>query len=112
VNCGHLPRLIVDEDGARFVGQGGLMLGLPMHDPHAELTVLRPGATMLMITDGLVEERRVFLDDNLEKLRATAEDAARDGIEAFVNRLMALFGPRDDDVAMIAVRRIGPAGAT
>jgi serine phosphatase RsbU (regulator of sigma subunit)/DNA-binding response OmpR family regulator len=112
VNCGHIPLLIVDEDGARFAGQGGLMLGLPMHDPHAELTVLRPGGTMLMITDGLVEERRVFLDDNLEKLRATAEEAAGDGIEAFVNRLMALFGPREDDVAMIAVRRIGPATAT
>jgi hypothetical protein len=76
-----------------------------VHSPHSERLILPAGATLLMITDGLVEDRRVFLDDNMEKLRLAAIDANGADLEAFTNHLMALFGPRDDDVAMIALRR-------
>jgi serine phosphatase RsbU (regulator of sigma subunit)/DNA-binding NarL/FixJ family response regulator len=106
VNCGHIPPLLVAGGTARYVGQGGLMLGLPFHEPHSERVLLEPGGTMLMVTDGLVEERTVFLDDNLEKLRAAAVLANDDEIEAFTNQLMSQFGPREDDVAMIALRRL------
>jgi hypothetical protein len=61
----------------------------------------------LLFTDGLVEDRRILLDDNLEKLRAAAAEAADADVEAFANQVMALFGNREDDVAMIAVRRTG-----
>src|ERR1700722_6852850 len=105
VNCGHIPPLLVAGGTARYVGQGGLMLGLPFHEPHSERAVLEPGGTILMVTDGLVEERTVFLDDNLEKLRAAAVLASDDEIEAFTNQLMSQFGPREDEVAMIALRR-------
>jgi serine phosphatase RsbU (regulator of sigma subunit) len=105
VNCGHIPPLIVDGQTAYYCGQGGLMLGLPVHSPHSERLILPAGATLLLITDGLVEDRRVFLDDNMEKLRLAAIDANGADLEAFTNHLMALFGPRDDDVAMIALRR-------
>jgi CheY-like chemotaxis protein len=105
VNCGHMPLLLVDEAGARYVGEGGLMLGLARHDPHVETAVLPPGGTGLLFTDGLVEDRRVLLDDNLEKLRGAAAEAAGLEVEAFANHVMSLFGPREDDVAMIAVRR-------
>jgi hypothetical protein len=47
----------------------------------------------------------VFLDGNMEKLRLAAIDANGADLEAFTNHLMATFGPRDDDVAMIALRR-------
>jgi hypothetical protein len=67
---------------------------------------LPAGGTILLFTDGLVEDRRVLLDDNLEKLRAVAAGAADRDIEAFANHVMSLFGPSEDDVAMIAVRRI------
>lgn len=59
------------------------------------------------MTDGLIEERTVFLDDNLEKLRLAAAAASEAPIEAFTNQLMSLFGPREDDAAMIATRRMG-----
>jgi serine phosphatase RsbU (regulator of sigma subunit) len=36
VNCGHMPALLVDDGGAAYVGEGGLLLGLPMHEPHIE----------------------------------------------------------------------------
>jgi serine phosphatase RsbU (regulator of sigma subunit) len=107
VNCGHMPLLLVDEAGARYVGEGGLLLGLARHEPHVETVVLSASGTGLLFTDGLVEDRRVLLDDNLEKLRGAAAEAARLDVEAFANHVMALFGPREDDVAMIAVRRTG-----
>jgi serine phosphatase RsbU (regulator of sigma subunit) len=105
VNCGHMPLLLVDDAGAKYVGEGGLMLGLARHEPHMESAVLPVGGTVLLFTDGLVEDRQVLLDDNLEKLRAVAAEAAGQDIEAFANYVMSLFGPSEDDVAMIAVRR-------
>jgi hypothetical protein len=62
------------------------------------------------MTDGLVEERSVFLDVNLEKLRVAAQEVHAAGIEAFSNHLTSIFGPREDDVAMIALRRIPVTG--
>jgi CheY-like chemotaxis protein len=105
VNCGHMPALLVDGQDAVYVGEGGLLLGLPMHEPHVETRLLPPGGTLLLMTDGLVEERNVFLDVNLEKLRVAAQEASGADVEAFSNHLMSIFGPREDDVAMIALRR-------
>jgi anti-sigma regulatory factor (Ser/Thr protein kinase) len=105
VNCGHMPPLLVGEQGAGYVGEGGLLLGLPMHEPNVATAFLPPGGTLLLMTDGLVEERGVFLDVNLEKLRVAAQEAAGADVEAFSNHLMSIFGPREDDVAMVAVRR-------
>ena len=105
VNCGHMPLLLVDGTGATYRGEGGLLLGVPMHEPHVETAFLPVGGTVLMITDGLVEERNVFLDVNLEKLRVAAQEVSGADVEAFSNHLMSIFGPREDDVAMIALRR-------
>jgi serine phosphatase RsbU (regulator of sigma subunit) len=105
VNCGHMPLLLADGDGARYVGEGGIMLGLARHEPQVTEAVLPAGGTALLFTDGLVEDRHVLLDDNLEKLRAGAATAAGTDVEAFANRVLALFGPREDDVALIAFRR-------
>jgi CheY-like chemotaxis protein len=105
VNCGHMAPLLVGGQGAAYAGEGGLLLGLPMHEPHVETTFLPPGGTLLLMTDGLVEERGVFIDVNLEKLRAAAQEASGADVEAFSNHLMSIFGPREDDVAMVAVRR-------
>ena len=65
------------------------------------------GGTALLFTDGLVEDRKIFLDTNLEILRAAAAEAADADVEAFANHVMSLFGPREDDVAMIVLRRNG-----
>jgi CheY-like chemotaxis protein len=107
VNCGHMAPLLVSGQAADYAGEGGLLLGLPMHEPHVEMTFLPPGGTLLLMTDGLVEDRGVFLDVNLEKLRVAAQEASGADVEAFSNHLMSIFGPREDDVAMIAVRRTG-----
>ncbi|HEY6491991.1 MAG TPA: SpoIIE family protein phosphatase [Trebonia sp.] len=106
VNCGHMPPLLADRAGAQYVAEGGIMLGLTRHEPHVETADLPVGGTLLLFTDGLVEDRRVLLDDNLEKLRAAAAEAADADVEAFANHMMALFGTSEDDVAMIALRRM------
>jgi serine phosphatase RsbU (regulator of sigma subunit) len=113
VNCGHMPPLLVagqaglDGPAAAFVGEGGLMLGLTRHDPHVETASLPAGGTLLLFTDGLVEDRAVNLDDNLEKLRLVALEAADSDVEAFANRVMSALGSSEDDVAMIVARRTG-----
>jgi serine phosphatase RsbU (regulator of sigma subunit)/CheY-like chemotaxis protein len=107
VNCGHMPLLLLDGPSAVFVGEGGLMLGLTRHEPHTETAALPAGGTVLLFTDGLVEDRKVMLDANLEKLRAVGLEAAEADVEAFANQVMAVFGPSEDDVAMIVLRRIG-----
>jgi serine phosphatase RsbU (regulator of sigma subunit) len=96
-----------DGPGAAYVGEGGLMLGLTRHDPHVETASLPAGGTMLLFTDGLVEDRAVNLDDNLEKLRVAALQAADADVEAFANRVMSALGSSEDDVAMIVARRTG-----
>ena len=107
VNCGHMPLLVLDAAAGTYVGEGGLMLGLSRHEPHTQTAFLPVGGTALLFTDGLVEDRQVLIDDNLEKLRAAALQAAEADVEAFANQLMALFGSREDDVAMIVLRRTG-----
>ena len=107
VNCGHMPVLLADADGARYAGEGGLMLGLSRHEPHLETATLPAGGTALLFTDGLVEDRGVLLDENLEKLRVSGAEAAGLDVEAFANQVLSLFGPSEDDVAMIAIRRLG-----
>jgi serine phosphatase RsbU (regulator of sigma subunit) len=107
VNCGHMPPLLAGGGSADYVGEGGLLLGLNRHEPHVETAFLPPGGTALLFTDGLVEDRKVFLDTNLKTLRAAALEVAEAEVEAFANHVMSVFGPREDDVAMIVLRRAG-----
>lgn len=107
VNCGHMPLLLVDGRGAAYVGEGGLLLGLARHRPHIERVTFPMGATAVLFTDGLVEDRRVRLDTNLEKLRYCALEGEGADVEALANHLMSVFGSREDDVAMIVLRRTG-----
>jgi serine phosphatase RsbU (regulator of sigma subunit) len=85
------------------------MLGLARHDPHVETASLPAGGTLLLFTDGLVEDRAVNLDANLERLRVVALQAADADVEAFANQVMSALGSSEDDVAMIVARRTGDA---
>jgi serine phosphatase RsbU (regulator of sigma subunit) len=105
VNCGHMPVLLVDGASTDYVGAGGVMLGLSVHEPHVEKAVLPAGGTALLFTDGLVEDRRILLDDNLEQLRTATAEVADADVESFANHVISLFGTREDDIALIAVRR-------
>jgi DNA-binding response OmpR family regulator len=103
-NAGHLPPLFVDDDGARYVSLPGPMLGLGLSRPPATRLPLPVGTTIVLMTDGLVERPRVSLTDDLERLRVTM--TATEAPDEICRRLLAEFGQhKDDDIALLAVRR-------
>ncbi|WP_119732107.1 fused response regulator/phosphatase [Thermomonospora amylolytica] len=103
-SAGHMAPLFAVGGRARFGAGGGLLLGFPAEDISVEEVRVPPGGLVLLHTDGLVEDRGVPISDNLERLRVLAADADPD-LEAFSDRVLAAFGRREDDVAMIVLRR-------
>jgi serine phosphatase RsbU (regulator of sigma subunit) len=103
-NAGHIPPMLAGPR-AHYLGLGNLLLGVAHEDYKVTRLELPAGATMLLFTDGLVEDRGILLDDSLEQARQVAE-TVEDDLEAFCDRLLAAFGSREDDVAIVAVRRM------
>ncbi len=81
-----------------------MLLGFPVDKVAVEETVVPPGGTVVLITDGLIEDRGIPLADNLERLRTVAADVD-DDLERFSDRVIAEFGHREDDVALVVLRR-------
>jgi len=112
--AGHLPPLLVDGAGAGFLEGGhGPVLGMRGRPPYTEGTiVVRPGATLLLYTDGLVERRGELLDTGLERLRTAAEELADAPPDQLVDGLLDRLGGQTvhpDDIAVVAVRLLpGP----
>src|SRR4029077_4314226 len=80
-SAGHLPPLVCGPDGtARYLAGGEFVpLGvLPFGGFTAGEAVIEPGSTILLYTDGLVEERGISIEDALERLRAAIEVAPDD----------------------------------
>jgi serine/threonine-protein kinase RsbW len=109
-SAGHLPPLVVDGDGARYLPvRPARLLGAPA-GPAVEWSCGLPaGATLLLFTDGLVESPGADLDVGLERLREVAAGAAGAGPGELCDRLLeALTGEhRADDIALLALTR-GP----
>ena len=110
--AGHPPPLVLDDDGPRFLDGGlGAALDLAVGGRRGDAeTVLRPGATLLLYTDGLVERRGATLDTGLERLAATAAELTGEDPAALVDALLGrlLDGGPVDDVAVVAAR-LSPA---
>ena len=111
-SAGHPPPLLVDPSGSVTYLDGALSLPLGV-DPcggrtSATVTIPR-GSTLLLYTDGLVEQRTRPLDEGLDRLRSVAAAAPSD-LEAFCDSVLAdmLPGGEPDDVAVLALR-IGDA---
>ncbi len=105
-SAGHLPPLHIAAGVARYGKGGGVILGFPADGVAVEETVVPPGGTVVLITDGLIEDRGIPLADNMERLRAVAAHV-EDDLDRFCDRVLAEFGHREDDVALVALRR-GP----
>jgi serine phosphatase RsbU (regulator of sigma subunit)/anti-sigma regulatory factor (Ser/Thr protein kinase) len=112
VSAGHPPPLVVSPEGAAFASEHGANppLGLP-HAPSfvEEQVAIRPGTSLLLYTDGLIERRDESLDVGLERLRSTAERALNGTAsnEAITELLEGVIdGPRPtDDVALLVLHR-------
>ena len=108
-NAGHPPALLVPpEGGARLLdGPNGPPVGALPTARYAEgCTVLTPGTTLLLYTDGLVEDRTTSLEEGLDRLRRAATDgpAEPDALCSHVVRCILGDAPNDDDVALLAVQ--------
>jgi serine phosphatase RsbU (regulator of sigma subunit) len=104
--AGHLPALIA---GRGYVAAPRCPpLGFSGAPP-CELArfTLAPGETLWLFTDGLVESRRRPLDAGLELLAQKAGDATG-SLEEIADRLLVeLPASRDDDIALLGLRRVG-----
>ena len=111
VNAGHPPPLLVSpENEARFLDTGhGPPVGSLPTARYTETTVqLSPGTTLLLYTDGLVEDRTTPLDEGLLRLCEAAIEGPGD-LEAFCSHVMrSVIGttPCNDDVALLAVQLV------
>jgi anti-sigma regulatory factor (Ser/Thr protein kinase) len=79
---------------------------------HREMsTQLEPGSTIVLYTDGLVEERGVSIDQGLEALRlAASQDTCHP--DELCDRLVAAMlaiHPANDDIAVLALRALPTA---
>ncbi|MCE0762618.1 SpoIIE family protein phosphatase [Pseudonocardia kujensis] len=107
--AGHLPPLLVDRDGARYLHDTlGPVLGLPDRPPFTEgSTTIRPGTTLLLYTDGLVERRGEIVDDGLARLAEAAARRAGETPDELVDHVLAEVVEQHghaDDIALVAVR--------
>jgi PAS domain S-box-containing protein len=112
-NAGHLPPLLVQPDGSTsYLDEGrSVPLGALASAVYREVEYpLAPDSVLLLYTDGLVEERRVPIDDGLARL-ANAAGGAHDDLGELCDQILAAMDPAgDDDVALLALEplRLAP----
>ncbi|WP_106401864.1 fused response regulator/phosphatase [Actinocorallia populi] len=101
-NAGHIPPLLIGPDGAaHFHTPHGPLLGLQLPHPPPTAVDTPPGTRLVMITDGLVEERDLDIEVCLENLRGSALSAPA-GPENLCDHLLATCGEdKEDDIAII-----------
>ncbi|GHB55573.1 histidine kinase [Streptomyces cirratus] len=109
---GHPPALLVRADGrADYLSTpGGLLIGvLPTASFTAARTVLEPGDTLLLYTDGLTEarigeSRDLYGDRALLDFAAAHPDMGPHGLVSALRGLLDGFGEGlDDDTALLAL---------
>lgn len=107
-SAGHLPPLIVtpDHQARHLPDDIGLPLGVDPDLPRPDHEHrLRTGDSLLLHTDGLVEERDRPIDDGMRQAAATGAEHATDPLPDLCDALLARRrGTFHDDVALLAAR--------
>ncbi|MEU5403517.1 SpoIIE family protein phosphatase [Streptomyces sp. NPDC005963] len=114
VRAGHVDPLLRDTDGScrRIPVEGGLPLGLSAEFGRLEYPVstveLDPGQTLILYTDGLVEQPGADLDDGMQMLTALVRSGPSD-LQRLADHLCEVVDERggEDDVAILLLRRRG-----
>jgi PAS domain S-box-containing protein len=108
-SAGHPPVLLVHPThGPRsLVGGAGMVLGVSTRGrPRPQgRTTLTPGSTLLLYTDGLVEQRRRDLDETTSRLETLASELLGSPLATFCDELLTRSeSDTSDDIALLAVR--------
>lgn len=110
-SAGHMPPILADVGTVGRLLEGGRSVPLATFDPPRRpeaTTALTPGSTLVLFTDGLVEQRGIDIDDSFVKiadvLAGTAAKLPREVADAVLSRLRPAAG-YDDDVAMVVYRQ-------
>ncbi len=117
-NAGHPPPVVIHPDGeVRPLTGHDMLLGARRGSPrHTYTAPLPPGSTVLLHTDGLVENRAHTIDEGFATLYRRLGRRTYGLPRDLLTRLSTeIAGDRSDDIAMLAVRvpgrlqRRGPA---
>ncbi|WET82435.1 SpoIIE family protein phosphatase [Amycolatopsis sp. QT-25] len=109
--AGHPPPVVVDGSTATLLPGGGSVLGGPRRSHYREETAtLKPGASVLLYTDGLIERRDEHIDDGLRRLCKAVADNQSLPPEPLVATIIdsLLHTGQDDDVALLGLRLTPP----
>ena len=114
VLVGHLPPMLRTAGGAQALElRRGVPLGVSRTAVYQDTTfLLPPGSTLLLYTDGLVEDRRHPIDQGFDELRAALRAAPDREPEAVLDHVLASRvgpQPRSDDVALLCLTNDVPA---
>jgi serine phosphatase RsbU (regulator of sigma subunit) len=106
-NAGHPPPLLLRPDGAVDVWweTPEPLLGLmPRTERSTHHRRVRPGSTLLLYTDGLVEHPAQILDDGIARVRAVLHGNADLAAEELCERLVRSASRRADDIALLLIK--------
>ncbi len=109
-NAGHPPPLLRTPSGEVRVldASPDLLLGLdPATSRGERVTVLEPGSTLLLYSDGLVERRAESLDDGIARLAGLLAERGGVGPEQLCDLLVATVGPDSADDIVLLVLAVG-----
>lgn len=113
-SAGHPPPILVHADGTTRILDDGhtIPLGVRTDRPRPEARVTVPArATLLLYTDGLVERRRLALDDGIARATTLVQDGRTSSLDDLANQIMSRLAPHggyQDDVAMLLYRHPAP----
>ncbi|MGC1215680.1 MAG: SpoIIE family protein phosphatase [Micromonospora sp.] len=113
-SAGHPPAVLTDSCGAHeLLDQAGSvpLASVAVSRRPEAVASLRPGSTLLLYTDGLVERRRELIDAGISRAVAVLADARTLPEEELVDRLVRDLLPvsGSDDAAVLVYRHRAPA---
>jgi GAF domain-containing protein len=106
-NAGHPPPLLLRPDGTVEVWWTPTepLLGLlPRTERSTHRRTVPAGSTLLLYTDGLVEDPAHLIDDGIERIAAVLRGNADTPGEKVCSRLVEAARRRADDIALLLIR--------
>lgn len=113
INAGYTPGLVRDSHGVAQLSASGLPLGLFLHATHdAQVTVLEPGAVLLLFSRGLMEARSRRNEFGIHRVQEILAASQAVDAQALCNEVLDaalahMHGRRiDNDLSTLALVRL------